>query len=93
MEMMQKYIKDGGAVGVENLERWPADSNAVSFLSQTTSASSVTELNKVSEPLISECVVDSIQHPLINLSWRKEELKWIWELAMISVGRRIKYRE
>jgi hypothetical protein len=54
MELMQKYTKDDGAVGVENLERWPADSNAVSFLSQITSASSVTELSKVSESLIFE---------------------------------------
>jgi hypothetical protein len=47
MELMQKYVKDDGAIGVENLDRWPSDSNAVDFLSRTISASSVDELLKV----------------------------------------------
>jgi hypothetical protein len=46
---MQKYTNDDGAIDVENLERWSADSNAVDFLSKTISASSATELSKVSE--------------------------------------------
>jgi hypothetical protein len=44
---MQKYIKDDGAVGVQNLDRWPSDSNAVGFLSMTTSTTSVNGLMKV----------------------------------------------
>jgi hypothetical protein len=47
MELMQKYIKDDGAVGVENLDRWLSDSNAVGFLSMTTSTTSVNGLMKV----------------------------------------------
>jgi hypothetical protein len=49
MELMQKYVKDGGAVGVDDLHRWPSDSNAVGFLSETTSATSVERLMKVGE--------------------------------------------
>lgn len=48
MEMMQGYVKEDGAVGVDDLTRWPSDSDAVSFLSQTTSATSITALMKVS---------------------------------------------
>ena len=48
MELMQKYVKEDGAVGIENLDRWPSDSAAVGFLSATTSASSLQELLKVS---------------------------------------------
>ncbi|KFZ16912.1 hypothetical protein V501_02011 [Pseudogymnoascus sp. VKM F-4519 (FW-2642)] len=46
MELMQKYTQDNGAVGVENLDRWPSDSDAVTFLSETTSAASARELRK-----------------------------------------------
>ena len=49
MELMQKYVKDGGAVGVDDLRRWPSDSKAVGFLSETTSATSVDRLMNVSE--------------------------------------------
>jgi hypothetical protein len=48
MELMQKHVKNDGAVGVDDLRRWPPDSNAVDFLSETTSASSVNELMRVS---------------------------------------------
>ena len=48
MELMQKYAKDDGAIGIENLNRWSMDSDAVKFLSMTTSARSVEELMKVS---------------------------------------------
>ena len=47
MELMQKYTKDDGAIGVDDLERWPSDCNAVGFLSMTTSATSVDELLQV----------------------------------------------
>ena len=48
MELMQKSTKDDGATGVDDLERWPSDSDAVGFLSAITSADSVDELKKVS---------------------------------------------
>jgi hypothetical protein len=46
MELMQKYVKEN--VGIDDPARWPIDSNAVDFLSSTTSARSVMELRKVS---------------------------------------------
>ena len=49
MELMQKYVKDGGAIGVDDLRQWPSDSLAVTFLSETTSATSVERLMRVSE--------------------------------------------
>ena len=45
MELMQGYAKEGGAVGVDDLDRWSA--SAVSFLSDTVSAASAAELAKV----------------------------------------------
>lgn len=51
MELMQGYTKDDGVVGVDNLHRWPSGSDAVCFLSDTTSALSVNELLKVSQYL------------------------------------------
>ena len=47
MELMQKYVKEDGVVGVDNLHRWPSDSNALGFLSATTSIISIEELLKV----------------------------------------------
>ncbi len=52
MELMQKYTKEDGAVGIEDLERWPSDCDAVEFLSLTTSAASVHELREVSRACI-----------------------------------------
>ena len=53
MELMQKYVKDDGAVGVDNLRRWPSDCAAVAFLSETTSATSALELQNVRGSLLS----------------------------------------
>jgi hypothetical protein len=47
MELLQKYVKDDGKVGVENLDRWPSDSAAVTFLSSTITASSLKTLMEV----------------------------------------------
>jgi hypothetical protein len=49
IELMQKYVKNGGAVGVGDLRRWLSDSMAMAFLSETTSATSVERLMRVSE--------------------------------------------
>ncbi|KFY50099.1 hypothetical protein V495_00354 [Pseudogymnoascus sp. VKM F-4514 (FW-929)] len=46
MELMQKYTQDNGAVGVDNLDRWPSGSDAVTFLLETKSAGSARELRK-----------------------------------------------
>lgn len=47
MELMQGYTKDGGAVGIDDLVRWPSDSPAVDFLSATTGVSEIKQLLKV----------------------------------------------
>jgi hypothetical protein len=47
MELIQKYVMDDGAVGIDNLKRWEKCSAAVEFLSATTSASSFEELKRV----------------------------------------------
>lgn len=47
MELMQGYSKEDGAIGVDDLDRWPLDSNAVNFLSMTEFVTSVVELTKV----------------------------------------------
>ncbi|OQE59987.1 hypothetical protein PENNAL_c0321G03078, partial [Penicillium nalgiovense] len=44
MRLMQKYDKDQGVVGVNDLERWPIDSAAVDFLSATETAESIKSL-------------------------------------------------
>lgn len=48
MELMQKDVKDDGAIGINNPERWEVCPAAIDFLSATTSASSHEELKKVS---------------------------------------------
>jgi hypothetical protein len=50
MELVQKYTQDNGAVGVDNLDRWPSGSDAVTFLLETKSAGSARELRKVRSP-------------------------------------------
>ena len=47
MELMQKYVKEGGAIGIDDLSRWDSSSDAVVFLSATTYAMSAVELLKV----------------------------------------------
>ena len=62
MELMQKHVKDDGAVGVDDLKLWPSDSNAVDFLSATTSATTVDVLLEVGQ----DCIIE--QHSLISLA-------------------------
>lgn len=49
MNLMQGYEKDTGAIGLDDLEGWSLE--AVTFLSDTTSAVSVRELAEVSLPI------------------------------------------
>ena len=93
MEIMQKYAKDDGAFGIENLDRWPSASDAVGLLSTTTSATSVHELLKVSITSPFE------SHDLTSLasaaqtSLEKEDLKWIVGLAAVAANRGFNYQE
>ena len=48
MRLIQKYDKDEGVVGVNDLERWPIGSAAVDFLSATEAAGSISSLRNVS---------------------------------------------
>lgn len=48
MELMQKYVKEDAAIGIDDLHRWHSSSDAVGLLSATTSAVSAAELLKVS---------------------------------------------
>jgi hypothetical protein len=50
MQLMQKYVKDDGPFGLDNIDRWPPDSAALEFLSATTSAGFFEELKKVCGP-------------------------------------------
>ncbi|KAH9905236.1 kinase-like domain-containing protein [Xylariomycetidae sp. FL2044] len=76
MELMQGYVKEQGAVGVDDLERWPSDSHAVNFLSATTYASEIGEL---------------IRHPLFQLPWCQKRLRGVVSLANICTRRGIKF--
>ncbi|KAH6672611.1 kinase-like domain-containing protein [Halenospora varia] len=72
MELMQKYVKDDGAIGVDNLHRWPSDCDAVTFLSDTTSAASARELQ---------------DHALIRRRTQKECLMGLIFSAEVSARR------
>ncbi|KAH7330038.1 hypothetical protein BKA65DRAFT_527718 [Rhexocercosporidium sp. MPI-PUGE-AT-0058] len=76
MELMQKYVKEDGAVGVDDLHRWPSNSDAVGFLSATTSTASAAEL---------------LEHPLLSRPHHKESLIGLVSLAQICMRGRYKY--
>ncbi|EFW13295.1 hypothetical protein D8B26_005415 [Coccidioides posadasii str. Silveira] len=70
MELMQKHGKDDGVVGVDDLNRWPIDSDAVKFLSAASSAT---------------CLEILKQHPLIMKQHGSAgELVGLARLALIS---------
>jgi hypothetical protein len=48
MELMQKYVKDDGMVGVDDVDRWPVDSHAFGFLSAISTTQSLETLKQVS---------------------------------------------
>ncbi|KAJ3494076.1 hypothetical protein NLG97_g4308 [Lecanicillium saksenae] len=64
MELIQGYAKDSENLGLDNPQNW--DAEVVDFLSATTSASSVSQLQK---------------HPFIQ-RWQKERLKGFISLVM-----------
>ncbi|KAK9607396.1 hypothetical protein V6Z93_000943 [Aspergillus fumigatus] len=69
MELMQKYVKDDGAVGIDNLKRWAACPAALEFLSATTSAVSFEELKR---------------RLLIEIRWSTDDLIGLAWFALIS---------
>lgn len=75
MELMQKYTQDNGTVGVENLDRWPSDSDAVTFLSETTSAASARELSKVSSPFRPRIAANTTSMHYCDMVARKRFLR------------------
>lgn len=54
MEIMQKYVKDDGMVGVDDVDRWPVDSDAFGFLSALSTAQSIESLKEVPKPTFHE---------------------------------------
>ncbi|KAF2690343.1 hypothetical protein K458DRAFT_383459 [Lentithecium fluviatile CBS 122367] len=75
-ELMNGYVKEDGAVGVDDLHRWPPGSNAVSFLSETTSAASIFKL---------------IEHPLLQLPWQKDMLIGVVSFVTVGTRIGYKY--
>lgn len=65
MQLMQKYAKDDGAIGLDKLDRWLANSAALKFLSATTSARSFKGLKK--QRLLSK--ISWVPGDLIGLAW------------------------
>ncbi|KAJ5643561.1 uncharacterized protein N7484_006068 [Penicillium longicatenatum] len=47
MELMQKYVKDDGIIGVDDLSRWPVESHAFGFLSAISATNSIESLKTV----------------------------------------------
>jgi hypothetical protein len=47
MELMQKFVKEDGAVGLDDLRRWHDSPDAVDFLGAIASATCAAELSKV----------------------------------------------
>lgn len=50
MRLMQKYDKEEGVAGIDDLYRWPVDSDAVEFLSATATTVSIDSLKEVHKP-------------------------------------------
>ncbi|KAJ6001110.1 hypothetical protein N7481_001519 [Penicillium waksmanii] len=65
MELMQKYVKEDGAVGIDNLDRWRSCPAAIEFLCATTSASTFEELKE--QRLMTE--IPCCPGSLIGLAW------------------------
>lgn len=50
MELMETRDKNDGAVGVDNLDHWPVDSDSFEFLSTVSSPVAIEALKQVSIP-------------------------------------------
>lgn len=47
MEIMQKYVKDDGMVGIDDEDRWPIDSDSFGFLLAISETRSIGSLKEV----------------------------------------------
>lgn len=74
MELMQKYTQDNGAVSVDSLDRRPSDSDAATFLSETTSAASARELRKVRSIFSQQLLADITNMQFYDMVARKRLL-------------------
>jgi hypothetical protein len=84
MELMEGESNEERVVGIKNLRRWPSDSDAVDFLSATTSAGSLRELQKVN---VSVLIVGDYAYPsqhrlLLERRWNRGELVWLFLYAL-----------
>lgn len=87
MELMQKYVKEDGAVGINNPQRWKDCPAAIEFLSAIVSASSVEELNKVRDPprnCACQLLIALKHHFLTENRWRLGDLVGLAWFALIS---------
>ncbi|KAJ5443129.1 hypothetical protein N7445_004242 [Penicillium cf. griseofulvum] len=87
MELMQKYAKDDGAVGIDDLERWSACPAAIEFLSAITSASSFEELKNVCDMpsnLALQLLITLKQPFLTGTQWCLGDLIGLAWFALIS---------
>ena len=87
MELMQKYVKDDGAVGIDDLERWQACPAAIEFLSAITSASSFAELKNVCDlpSNLGLQLLTALQQPfLTGTRWCLGDLIGLAWFALIS---------
>lgn len=80
MELMEGESDEERVVGIKNLRRWPSDSDAVDFLSTTTSAGSLRELQKVkvSVPIFEDYAYPSQHQLLLEQRWNRGELVWLF---------------
>lgn len=65
MELMQKYVKDDGAVGIDNPDHWQNCPAAIEFLSATMSVGLFKELKR--QRLLAE--IHWAPGDLIGLAW------------------------
>lgn len=68
MELMQTYDKNDGLVGVDDLDRWPVDSDAFGFLSTVPSTVSVEALEQASQFSVEFSSLGSLRTQLIPLN-------------------------
>ena len=47
--LMQKYEKSSGSKGIDDIERWPIDSQAFQFLQETDNVETIDDLKEVSQ--------------------------------------------
>lgn len=68
MELMQTYDKIDGVVGVDDLDRWPVDSDAFGFLFTLSSTMSIEALKQVRQFSVEFSYLCSVGTELIPLN-------------------------